>query len=828
MREYDIYLNGIGYALAKDSQGRLLSGAAREQAVDPFTAQLARDEPYTRMPFRFGDGAGLHHYDGSNRYEWGSGIDTRSGALILAPERFQTGEPWKNQKVLHTTNLAAEQMDNGGTQWGLAEKYYMAAPRTTIRSVILLMKRSMTIDYTDAGTFAVAIAQDDANKPGTNIQTKTVSMKSESFYNACPFADRWRYGDWFWLEVVFDADAVVGSGNYFWVAVYNNNSQPIYWADDADGGLGSIRSVHNGTAWQTGVSDSDDLFIKIGHKDGWDQFDSFPLSFCVYRGTDEIERIYAGTRYRVLYWNAAWSAGHWWESKTIGAPVVQLLEYANKMFAACGPNTDYWYSDGSDPGATAWTQVTGYQSNAFAVHDNLLWKADLHKVCGSVTGTGGWLTECEVGDPGTAVHSMVSHGGKLFVAKPEGIFEISYPEDYTTSGKPVANLMLDFSTERCARTWLLDWHSGLYFPGLGGVYEFKNGVLRNIWEDKIDEGATEITRGTIYRGEPSEAARTWPYAPPYIRTRSWAPLYDHDPVVWTAAWATTRGIVFVRANPYIETSELIWWDGRGWHSLRAAQSTDSYGNPVCLAEYITAVAVQDAGGGRGWMWYNEGTGIARTEWPNWTDNTADDTSVEYEIDGAAITPWFSLPSPSQEMLLAKVGILSRQLRKPPLTYSYVYLYYRTDTQNDWTYIGTIFDTSPYQEVSFSTPISCRRAQFKLVLLTGDPTYTPIIEQMDIFYQTLPDPSRTHQLIISCAGDQARRVGGLDKRTAGETLQDLRDLVGETSLAYTDLLGSTHVVRVTAMTAQYMNLLTGPGPEGIGVDVQVILNLLEVM
>lgn len=826
MSQYDIYLDGVGYMLAKDSKGGLIPGASREQIVDPFTQSMARDEPYTRVPFRFGDGAGLHRYDGSQRYEWGSGCDSRSGSLILAPERVQTGEPWKNQEVLITTNLGAEALDNGGTQYGLAEKYFMTAPRTTIRAVTLLLKRSMTTDYTSAGTFEVAVRQDAAGTPGAVIQSKAVSIKAEGD-PWLPFADRWRNGDWFWLEVVFAADAVVGSGNNYWISVYNNNPGPLHWAYDVDGGFGAIRSVHNGVAWQAGVPNSDDLFIKIGHKDGSDQFDSLPRCFAVYRGSDDIERVYAGTGYRVIYWDATWSSGHWWESKTVGTPVTQLIEFDNKLFAACGMATDFWYSDGSVPGAAAWTQVAGNQSNAFAVHDNMLWKADDNSVIGSTNGTGWAASPVVVGDPGTPVQAMVSHGGKLFAAKPEGIYEISYPDTYPGSGTPSANLMLDFRTERCPRTWILDWHSGLYFPGLGGVYELKNGVLRNIWEDKVDENAQEISYGEIYRGEPSDAQRSWPYAPPYTKTRSWSPLYDYGPVGWSAAWATTRGLLLARSNPHTEMSDIIWWDGRNWHALRAAEATDSWGNPVCLAEYITAVCIQDAGGGRGWMWYNEGNGIGRTEWPNWTQNTAEDPTVEYEADGLVTTPWFSLPNPTQEMLLAKVGMLSRQLRAPPLTYSYVYLYYRPDEEQDWTYIGDIFDLSPYQEIEFSTPLSCRRVQFKLVLLTGDSGYTPIIEQMDLFYQTLPEQNKTHQLIISCAGDQALRTAGVDERTAGEVLDDLRTLVGDPGFTYTDLLGVDHTVRVTAFTGQAMNLHTGPGPEAMGTEYQVILNLLEV-
>ena len=67
---------------------------------------------------------------------------------------------------------------------------------------------------------------------------------------------------------------------------------------------------------------------------------------------------------------------------------------------------------------------------------------------------------------------------------------------------------------------------------------------------------------------------------------------------------------------------------------------------------------------------------------------------------------------------------------------------------------------------------------------------------------------------------------MDERTAGEILADLRALMDSAGFTYLDPLGGSHTVRATALTGQTMDLLTGPGPESVGVSAQVILNLLE--
>ncbi len=819
-REFDVYLDGKGYMLGRRADGQLLSGAAREQVVDPFTQYLSRDEPWARVPFRFGDGAGLSAYDGSNRYEWGNYVDARSGSLVLAPVLSNSGGPWHDRVVDSGSALVAEAIDTTGAQHAIAERWQCPAGVTHVRNVALLWKRDPTVDYTTSAViFRVAIAVDAAGPtPGASIGFAQPTIRAELDLFS-PFLDRWRNDDWFWYEVTFAAGLAVTAGNWYWTLIYNNQNPTLHWAEDQNLGTVATRSVYNGAVWSNGAADYP-MMYKLGFQYNASAYfpDSFVRCFQVFRGLDDVERLYCGDGYRVKVYGTSSGANTWAEANSVGVPVLQMLEFDNLLFVALGPTTDLYYHDGTSA-VLGWTQLAGEQANAFAVHDNMLWKADYHVVEGCLTGLVWGHGTVDVGDPGTPVQAMVSHGGKLYCSKPEGLYEISYPDTYPTSGNPTCNLVLDFSTERCPRTWLLDWHSGLYFPGLGGVYELKSGVLRNIWTDKVDEGAVDV--------QPSPEVERFPGGDtPYRRPRSWAPLYDEGPVAWTSAHGTTRGIVFARSNPHTETSDLLWYDGRNWFSLWASGETDTDGGPDESGEYVTAVFVQDLGGGRGRMWWNRGFAIDWCEWPTWTKATYDDGTVEYNRYGQVTTPWFSLGQHTKEMLLYKVGVVSRNLSGTVT----VDVSYRLDDDASWTALGTC-DTSPYEELEFAAGTTARRVQFKLELDNANSTSntSATVEQMDLLYQPLSEQSKTHQLILQVADLVERKNGTPDRtRTAGDLEVALTGLADDpTAFTYEDVWGVQHTVRAMAVTVQPMRLIEKTGPLGYRLEGQALVSLLEV-
>ena len=647
--------------LGRRADGQLLSGAAREQGVDPFTHQMQGGRRWAEAYFRFGDGAGLVEYDGSHRYKSGEFVDTRGGFLLPGPERTLCDARGDTERIYDEGMTLSDVECSTGNFTAHAERFQVPAGKTNIRRVAVLVRREEGTDYTGAANFTVGITVDAAGpKPGAAAGTRAISPIAETDVWLA-FDDRWRNGEYFWLEVVFNANVAVTAGNWYWIYVWNNQAPEIYWAEtDRGGGTAQTRSRYAAGAWVNGYSDYP-LMFKIKY---WDEIDAFPRSFCKFRGVDNVERLFACVGVKTMYWDEATAT--WIGSVVLAAGTTEgwgLLEFNSHMFAYGGIGVNSTYYDGTTP-TTNWVGA-GVVMTALAVHDNLLWKSDGRTVMGSTTGlVGSWTANSvAVGDPGTNVESLQSHGGKLFAGKREGIYEISYPDTYPTTGTPTANLVLDFRTERGKRQWMLDWHSGLYFPGLSGVNEYKSGVLRNIWTEKVDDGAQEIV----------DAERT------FSRPRRWARLYDSMPGVWVHGHGNTRGMTFAYSSPHLHAAELWWYDAANWHPMGPlAERVGSGLNYLEEGEYCLSSYLEDLGGGRGRLWYGYGWNIGYMNVPVWTKNRLQDEDADY-FDGYGCwiyTPDFVVDEGRAEVDYVGLGL--KLINAGAGAGGSVYVFYRMD------------------------------------------------------------------------------------------------------------------------------------------------------
>ena len=175
MSEFDVYLGGQGFMLAKDSAGQIAPGAHREQVVDPFTLHLSRDEPYQRIPFGFEEGGGLAEYDGSARYEWGRGVDTRSGKAMPLPERAWLEEAHEDYPVIQDGLLWHQYVDKAHNE-GIAQRYQAYLGCAKIRSVSILVRRSTARDYAGTTDPTIEIWSDSPTEPKPNAQLASLSF----------------------------------------------------------------------------------------------------------------------------------------------------------------------------------------------------------------------------------------------------------------------------------------------------------------------------------------------------------------------------------------------------------------------------------------------------------------------------------------------------------------------------------------------------------------------------------------------------------------------------------------------------------------------------
>ena len=165
MGKFDIFLNGLGYLLMRDSKGRLMDGAAREQAVDPFSSHLTEDKWQTAT-FKFGEGAGRKRYDSSERYRWGFGSDTRSGRFMLGPYvDFDIGT--LDESIATPASVTARSIQTGllGTPSRVAFQF-LTGNAVKYRSFGIMVRRDPTVDYSTAADFQVELWTDAGNVPG--------------------------------------------------------------------------------------------------------------------------------------------------------------------------------------------------------------------------------------------------------------------------------------------------------------------------------------------------------------------------------------------------------------------------------------------------------------------------------------------------------------------------------------------------------------------------------------------------------------------------------------------------------------------------------------
>lgn len=794
MREYDVELNGVGYMLVKGPDGRLLSSASRHQASDPFMNYVSQGERWKRQSFRFEGGAGLARCDGSPRYAWGMNVDSRSGDLELGPEPHicdnleNVGNRVGSRDVIGERWLSSL----GGYYDGFAVQF--DARSTKLRTVAILVKWSPLRVYSTAANFTVEIRDDAADTPNAVVGVGAAAVSLAAADNVwTPYEDPWLRREFFWLTVSFSAEITLVLGNPYWLCVRNAQNPQLIWGAKA-GDSSALCSEWDGAAWAAG-SQGSVPYHKIKY---YDEIDAAPRCLTSFRGADDTRRMYAAVGPKVMYYDE-YSEG-WANSKgTFPDTVEQLLEFNSYLFAI-GSGMDLWYTTGAT-GTTVWATLAGVTANCAALHDNLLWRADGPEIEASEDGTTWGSGTCDVGDPGTPIMALQSHGGKLYAAKPEGIFEINYEDTYPATGDPTADLVLDFRTDKASRPWLLDWHSGLYFRGTGGLYRWKNGVLDDVWQEKMDENALAIVErlGAVLMG------------------------YDAEPGCWQAACGTTRGMALAFSSPFLQRSAVWWYDKRGFHP----QMSDYW----FVGEYVEAVFVESLGGGKGRLWYGRGFDICYVNWPTWTADRSADGDADFYVGGGSVAPWAlavlprfddGRPTMRKDFHRLEVHLDNSGITAGGIVYITVYI------------DGTLFDVgpadlAPIHRLLLPDGTTGSEITINVFLIPYDSTQTMKVKEIVLEFQPLPETLMQYQVWIRAARNQKLHQGGVDPRAAGEIWAALLALLEEDEpWTFTDELEVEHTVRAVGVSKQDTRLVKRPAAtSGLDLESYVLVTMIEV-
>ncbi|HUW09222.1 MAG TPA: hypothetical protein VM537_05795, partial [Anaerolineae bacterium] len=788
--EYDCYFTLAnqggtkGYMLAKDSDGDFLRGSASSQAQDPFTQHISQEERWKRVSFGFKDGAGCAKYDGTPRYAWGQNVDARSGRVLTGAAPSESGGiVYDFQLDIGETVTAGYQIDSGGDA-GVAVKL---TDHTTddYRTVGLLLKRGAG-DYTGLAAFTVEIRADAGGTPaavhGGATATHSIILSEQEQY--LHYENRWEALEYFWLEISFPAAVTLTAGTAYWLCVYNNVAGKLHWAERPDD-LAAKISKHNGAAWQAegnGVEPGFKL-CDVAYTD------AFTRSFARFQGGDNVMRTMIACGPKVMYIvpgtapNGDITTAN--SKADFTKQVTELIVYNNKLFAALGDATPFWFSTGTS--ATGVWAVHPDNDNTvtarcWAIHDNVLWKGAAHGVRGATdaVGAAGWGASVTVGDVSTPVCRLESHGGKLFAIKPEGLFEISYTLGYPGAGTISSNMLLPFRSDQASRSFLRDWHSGLYFPGSGGgsTLEYKSDVVSDAWRERFTDDVDDTL----------------------------LPLYDPYTGRMMDTHGLTREMIVAMSSPFEgDGAAMLWsYDGRSWHPLIRSQYE---------AETTLAVFVESLGEGRGRLLYGDGFTLGYTYWPTWTDDLSLDSRSLY-ITNAADDPEIVLPEFDDDRPDMLKNFYQVRARTWNLTTGGTLdVWYRID-DGSWALLGTLA-TSPANSLDFPANTTGYKIQFKVEWEDLDDASEPMrLDSLDLLFQPLPDTITQHQIAITAASNIEKHNNTIDQRSAGEIAAELRALLEETgAFTYVDPLGVSHTCRAMSVNPELIRRVEADSGDG---------------
>lgn len=807
--------------LLRDAQKQIVPGSYSERHSDPFMRYVSSESRWAMAEFRFGDGAGSAQHDGSNRYRFGKNIDTRSGNLMRSPLHYSTdwrvGVPGIKPRADWTPGTIS--ISNDGSHVDGKAVRFEAPYTATVWNVSVLVHRNLGRDYNGAANFAVGIFADAAGpKPGASVSTESKSFVVTPYKAARIYGcDPWAAGEWFWLHATISAALTAGTN--YWLAITNSQAYEIYWAKTPVNQTTATCSDWTGAAWSNGAVEQSPFF-QIGYA----YLCRPPTDIIEFTGTDNERRLYATNGVHVLYWK---ENSLWYTARDLTAEVLQLIQFNRRLYVALGLDVDMEYMTGVTA-VTAWTTVTNERAICFAIHDSMLWK--IGGVSGGTTGrailngaTDGatWGGYVQVGDPGTAVTAMVSHGGKLYCAKEEGIYEITYPDTYPTSGNPVANLVLDFKSDRCLRPWIVSWQSGLYFPGNSGVFEWKNGILRDIWSDRVDGEVQEVsvTGGAQY-GDRSVRNYTAPRKFPKTET-----VIGGERGFFQRAIGTTRGLILALSSPHLYQGQL-WWYNRGWHPLGPIESAADPLTAGYQAEAITALHWESYGAGDGRLWFGFGKDIQYMKLPTFTSDQIQYENSAYEPGWMVELPMFDAGKPGQIKHFYSIEVVSKNLSANPSILVDVMV--DADQSDDATWTGG-FELTAGPVTEQVLGVVGQNIKIRLRgTYTHSSTIPLVIESVTLKYGVLPDTISTMSLVIDAAANQKIHGGGIDIRTTKTIVNSLTALLEKpTPWALTNPWGASSNVWAINVDPKLTGIGQRAGEMGPPIDAQVYVSLIKM-
>lgn len=686
-------------------------------------------------------GMGQERLTDTTMYYGGVNVDTRSGSLVLGPKLTEIGP--------NGTLAGARYLNMGSgiqSYTYVAQKWDSPADATTLRAIWLYLRGSSVLT-----AITVKLYDNNNGLPGNQLATATVSAGGVK-----PVAA--------WHEADFGTPIGVTGNVTYWVVVeWTSTDDTLYWLCD-ETGSGEVL-VWNGSTWSgTGYEDvrmtmyADDYTVRPDHP---------PIPFLGV-GKDSIARLWLRAGRGLYYVN---------RNNVItpvedGAGATKLLEgvgYAYAWYRAPGDSHNWLYLGHLDKdiemvrfdgeiGGETWETLTGHRARALCVHNNLLVFAyddvyiDAYDGTLWTGATPGSYAIC--GDATYAVRNLVSWNGNVWAGKNDGLYKITVPTGYPTTGSLSAQKIIDFLPVASDNNFaMMTVHQGDLWFNIG------NGLMRYTTGDVLTPAAPDTglnvstSKRAIYRNGISALGTLWLLAEGDV----------------SPGQTVDVNMGYYSGDVDVDASVLYcYYDGHFFPLAQLPRLDQLLVRGICIDP--------------GWysngprLWFGSGVRLAYCDMPTTTYRRWLVPGMNYADTGYLLTSWFdgNIRTIEKDWMAIELDIYNSDTDEASESDT-VRVYWRPDEETAWEALSAAFATRGLVTLAFPADSHSTKLQLKVELASYDGTSTPRVEAIVLKYMERPEDVRSYTRTYKLASRLENRNGVIVTRSLAQQLDDLRTL-----------------------------------------------------
>lgn len=750
----------------------------------------------------FSGGMGQERLTEVTRYYNGFNVDTRSGTVVLGPKVYLNDLGGTTFPATGDSYIAI-----GGS--GAAGVYAKVATKFTTPSYMVALKRIRLFLRGDNGTGPVTVnlCANETNAPGTVLATAYVVLGELRAYGQ-------------WVSAVFSSPiaspTIIGNATY-WITVENSDAaKNVYWLGDGFGtpeveaaviGGSATGAVYTDGAWVT-----NSLMFCHWADDYNTHFDT-PPRLLLGSGDDGIARVWAVAGSCVYYLSATPSMTPIMDgtsAKLLPAGIHDALWHRtatdpyDKLYLALANDEDMQTWTGLSGDTWDTTTFAGFSAIKLATYSNLLVFAHDRNSINVYDGATGPDADksLEIGTATYQIRNMVAWDGSLWVGKDDGLYEVTIPAGFPTTGSMSCVKVIDLLdvADESNFSMMLIHHGDLYFSCNNGILRYTSSkVLTPVAPDTALNFVPN--QRVVFRAGVSALGALW--------------------VIAEGGVANGTSLDYKAGYDSIEIgpSVLYAYQEGSWH-------------PVVSMPYIGMLPVRSLVVEPGWygefprLWFGLGQYVAYVDMPTTTYRRWLIPNCEYVDTGYLLTSWIDGGIHTVDKDWMTVEIHATACHGG--TSDTVEVLWRASENDEFVSIGTVTVDDDIQTLYFPTGSYSLKCQLKFVLERSitDATTTPRIEAVVLKYMERPDDVRSLTRVYRLEDRLEMRNGVQVTRSLTQQLEDLRTLRrAKEPLTLTTWYGKTYTVHIVDYsTSELPNEQRGTRDKGI---MSVVVRYQEV-